>query len=144
MRGIKYLSILISVSAFINVAVAQCTDFARKQGLAKLDTAQFIHDGYLNSVMLSEGENIDLYKPFFKGRTYRVIVLTPSKLPEVSLKAVNSERQIVVSKDSKNHLIVWEYTPDSNQNLVLTVKVQNGNTAQKSSDCVAILVGYKK
>ena len=52
---------------------ASCRDFTQ-EGVNILTENDFLPDGRFNSVKLSQDDRIEVYKPFYKGRNYMLIV----------------------------------------------------------------------
>ncbi len=122
-------------------AKAQCADFVKK-GLTKLDTTVYLHDGRVNAISLSEGDNIDVYKPFYKDRNYRIVVLAEN-LSGVTFKIVDTQKKVIFNSAEK-HSTTWDYTPEKNQNLIITVQVPKVHEDEGATGCVAVIIGYKK
>ena len=143
-----YKLLLIPIFLFVSInLMAQnnpsCKAFA-KSGIAILDSTSYVHDGRYNAVKLSEGDNIDVYKPFYRGRKYKIIVIAEENLPGIVLKINNIRReQLFLSKQIKNTQ-TWIFTPERNENLIISVEVnKKGETNnQANRGCVAVLIGY--
>jgi hypothetical protein len=136
-----FVIILTTRSTFAQ-ASASCKNFA-KTGFEILDTAVFTHDGRYNALKLSEGDKIDVYKPFYKGRTYKIVVLSEENMPELTFKVINIQRQTLFESDNLENAQFWEYTPDKNENLIITVEIPGAEGDKIESGCVAVIVGYK-
>lgn len=147
MKIIKTILLLFAIIIFSkNIqaqASASCKNFA-KSGFDILDTAVFVHDGRYNALKLSEGDKIDVYKPFYKGRTYKIVVLSEENLQELSFKVINIQRQTLYESETLENAQYWEYTPEKNENLIITVEIPGTEDEEKiETGCVAVIVGYK-
>ncbi len=144
MKLIQSAIIFTSIS-FMSIfsANSQCIDFAKEDGFLKLDTALYIPDGRLNAIPLSEGDNLDVYKPFFRGRQYRVVVVGAANLPKVNFKVANFQKQVIFdSKKSGNDS--WEFVSDKNQNLIISVDIPATESGTPKTGCIAVLIGFKQ
>jgi hypothetical protein len=144
MKKIRYTLIsLIAIFLFFGSANAQCLDFAKTDGFTTLDTLNFIPDGRLNAIPLSEGDNMDVYKPFFRGRKYKVVAVCDKNLPQVNFKVANFQKQVIFdSKQSGKK--AYEFVSDKNQNLIISVEIPASASGAPKNGCVAVLVGFKQ
>ncbi len=141
MKNIFIFSVIFILS-FTNVN-AQCLDFAKSDGFSKLDTTIFIPDGRLNAIPLSEGDNLDVYKPFFRGRKYKIVVVGAKNLPNVNFKVVNFQRQTIFdSQEGGKSADSYEFVSDKNQNLIINVELPKGKGSKAETGCVAVIVGF--
>jgi len=138
------LLLILTLFITINTIHAQCNDFAKQKALSHLDTTKYIHDGYLNSIQLEEGENFMVYKPFFKGKKYCIIIANSDRLPNPKFVIKENDSNIIYTSAGNKSLQMWEYTPKENQNLVISITIPVKNEKSKVTDCVAIIVGYSK
>ena len=67
-------------------ASAQCKEFAKTT--CKPDLLPYVHDGIYNATVLSEGETVELYKTFYSGQEYRIVVCADNDLLESKWKLV--------------------------------------------------------
>ncbi len=124
-------------------STAQCLEFAKVKGFAKLDTSKYIPDGRLNSITLSEGDNVDVYKPFFRGRKYKVVVVGQESLKKVDFQVVNFQRQVIFDSKKGNTNNSWEFESEKNQNLIIHVDIPKGaEGGNPKTGCVAVVVGF--
>ncbi len=143
MKTVFFSLMFCFLGIFFSNAQQECQRFVRKDALAQLDTSKYIHDGYLNVIKLSEGENVDLYKSFFKGKKYRIVVLAEEPLVAVNFKIIDANKKVIFNNE-KNNVHTWEYSPEENVNLMISVRIPISSSQNPVSGCVAILVGYKK
>jgi len=137
------LAVILTVKSSKSQTSASCKNFA-KSGFEILDTNVFVHDGRYNALKLSEGDKIDVYKPFYKGRTYKIVVVSEDNLPVLSFKVINIQRQTLYESGESNNAQYWEYTPEKNENLIITVEIPAADASEKvENGCVAVIVGYK-
>ena len=145
MKHFTYFLALTIFGAFLSIdSHAQCLDFAKTKGFAKLDTSIYIPDGRLNSLPLSEGDDLDVYKPFFRGRKYKVVVVSQDNLPNINFKVVNFQRQVIFDSKVKGNSNGWEFVSDKNQNLIINVEIPKPTTGNPKTGCIAVVVGFQQ
>ena len=143
----KYITILIILLSFGYNSTAQdasCKSFA-KSGLAVLDTTVFVHDGHYNTVRLSEGDKIDIYKPFYKGRKYKIVAMAEADLPGLNITIKNVKRQELYKSSQTLDIQEWEYMPTKTENLIISVEIPKLTTEEGEKlkrACVAIIIGF--
>ncbi len=144
MKTIISLLIIILIAQNLQAqSSASCKNFA-KEGFEVLDTTIYTHDGRYNSLKLSQGDKIDVYKPFYKGRTYKIVVSSEKNLDGLSFKVINIQKAVLYESKSLENIQNWEYTPEKNENLIITVEIPAGKDPSViESGCVAVIVGYK-
>jgi hypothetical protein len=132
------------VFAYNSSLSAQCIDFAHNSCLSQF--GEFVHDGNNGVAEMKEGETAELYKTFFSGQTYRLVVCKSDNLPSIHVKVVDGDGKILF--DNKNHSydLVWDFAVKGTQKLVVQIKVLDASTSQtsKKSGCVGILFGIQK
>jgi hypothetical protein len=143
MKKIVLFTIITYIMAFNAELKAQCVDFAEKVGLTLLNTDVYQHDGYLNSIELTSGEHIDVVKPFFKGRKYRIVVIADSKVYDyVNFRVINSNQIVIYNNKVDDYTSIWEFDPQESENLIISVKVPDAKPGMKKG-CVAIITGIE-
>ncbi len=130
------------ISAGINSTQAQCLNFARNDGFAKLDTSKYIPEGRLNAIPLSEGDNLDVYKPFFRGRKYKIVVIGAENMPKLNFKVTTFQRQTIFDSKENKNTDYWEFVSEKNQNLIISVEIPAAKNGQPQTGCVAVIVGF--
>ena len=145
MKQITYFIVLIAaLSLFGKTANAQCLDFAKTRGFAALDTAAYVPEGRLNAIPLSEGDNLDVYKSFFRGRTYKVVVIGEDNMPTLEFKVSNFQRETLYDSKTEGSTS-WVFTSETNQNLIISVEVPKaGSGASPKTGCIAVIVGFEE
>ena len=145
MKNIKLIILVFSVMAISSGTIkGQCLNFAKSTGFTALDTAMFIPEGRLSALPLSEGDNMDVYKSFFKGKTYKIVVVGAGNLPAPDFKVVNFQRQVIFDSSKNNSTQSWEFTSQKNQNLIISASIpmaKDPNNIQ--TGCIAVIVGFK-
>jgi len=126
-------------------ASAQCKDFAKTT--CKPDLLPYVHDGIFNATVLSEGETVELYKTFYSGQEYRIIVCADDKLPPVQFQILDSDRNVLFDNNDKDLVQTWDFKLSSSQMLVVSLQVQTADELDENTDdikngCVAVLVGF--
>jgi len=139
----KYYSILIIIAlSFIAINThAQCKNFAKK--VCKVELKPFIHDGNYNAAILTEGEDAELYKTFYSGQKYRLIICGSDKLPSIEFKVMDVERNVLFDNKENNMIMNWDFEVEATQQLIVYLKVQSGSSDELNieSGCVAIMFG---
>lgn len=140
----KTIFIFLIAILLVNVfeSKAQCLDFVKSKGFEILDTQNHIPEGRFDAMQLSEGDNLTVYKSFFRGKTYRIVVIGDSNLPPLKYKVKTMQGDVIYENynDGSNH---WDYTSDKNQNLVIYVEIPYKTGSQPNNGCVAVVLGYK-
>ena len=146
MKTLKLL--LLTAVLFFSITIfaqnnSSCRGFA-KEGITILDTAFFVHDGRYNAVKLAEGDKIDVYKPFYKGRRYMITVIAEDNLPGINIKIDNIRRENLHHNEESGNRHSWIFEPTKNENLIISVEVlKEGEKPDLSNrGCVAVLIGY--
>jgi hypothetical protein len=134
-------TILILIAA--NTVYSQCLDFVKTKGFEILDTEKYVPEGRYDAMVLSEGDNLSVYKTFFRGKTYRIVVITEGQLESVHFQIKTMQGQIVYDSKDNPSSKFWDYTSDKNQNLIVFVDLLPPKTAKVNSGCVAVVLGYK-
>lgn len=141
MKHFIILIFAISIFTYSN-SNAQCIDFVKTTGFEELNTDIFVPEGRYDAVTLSEGDYLKVYKSFFRGRTYKVVVVADKQIPifHFKIKKMNGD---IVYDSSENSDKSWEYTSDRNQNLMIEVELPSSTTSAIESGCVAVILGHK-
>ncbi|MCD4792726.1 MAG: hypothetical protein K8R54_05810 [Bacteroidales bacterium] len=140
---LKYIFLIAFISIFSFSKVnAQCIDLVKHKGFTYLDTSKYIPEARFNALPLREGDDVDIYKSFFKGRNYRIVVVAADNMPKLNFKVTNFQRQTLY--DSKiTKMESWDFVSDKNQNLIISVEVPKAKKDEKpQSGCVAVIVGF--
>ena len=140
---IKYFIIIILFSFIaLNSVNAQCIDLVKHKGFTYLDTSKYIPEARFNALPLREGDDVDIYKSFFKGRNYRIVVVGAENMPKLSFKVTNFQRQTLYDSNITK-MESWDFLSDKNQNLIISVKVPKAEKDKKQqSGCVAVIIGF--
>jgi len=143
----RILRILIVIAMFAFTAAqveAQCFSYAR--GVCKTELKEFVHDGNYNATVLSEGESAEIYKTFFSGQEYRVVVCKVDSLPPVNFQVIDEEDKILFDSEKHGGEHVWDFKVESTQLLIIRVVVSEKDKASKEkiAGCVSVLFGIKR
>ena len=143
----RNLRILVAITLFAFTAVqmeAQCFSYAR--GVCKTKLKEFVHDGNYNATVLSEGEAAEIYKTFFSGQEYRVVVCKVDSLPPVNFQVIDDEDKILFDSKKQGGADVWDFKVESTQMLIIRVEVseKDENSKEKTAGCVSVLFGIKR
>ncbi len=142
----KYSIILVAVLGLFFLspqsAKAQCKTFAKTT--CKSELLPYVHDGIYNATVLSEGETVELYKTFYSGQEYRIVVCGDESLPPVEFQILDGDRNVLFDNKDNDYSQIWDFKLGASQMLVVSIQVQ---TSEEMSDeiksgCVAVLVGF--
>ncbi len=122
---------------------SQCIDFVKTTGFEILDTEKFVPEGRFDALVLSEGDNLSVYKTFFRGKTYRVVVTTDETILAVHFQVKTMQGQVIYDNMENPTSKYWDYISDKNQNLMVYVDLLPSKTTKINSGCVAVILGYK-
>jgi len=144
MKKIIILSILILAIFSITTRVyGQCKSFAKK--MCKVELQQYIHDGNYNAAVLTEGEDAELYKTFYAGQQYRIVVCGSDALPRIQFQILDLSRKVLFDNKKNNYVNKWDFELESSQQLVISVKVEESAATTEDfqilSGCVSIMFG---
>lgn len=120
-----------------------CRDFTQID-VELLNKKDYIPDGRFNSVKLTFGDKIQVYKPFYKGKKYLIIVSCDETIDGVSIELTDMTRKMIYKSDSATTMHIVEFVPDKNQNLIINVSVdKKDNQSTSIKACVSVVVGFK-
>lgn len=136
--------LLISIISLFTISKseAQCIDLVKDKGFTYLDTSKYIPEARFNALPLREGDDVDIYKSFFKGRNYRIVVVGAENMPKLNFKVTNFQRQTLYDSNV-DKMESWDFISDKNQNLIISVEVPEAEKDKKpQSGCIAVIVGF--
>jgi len=142
----KYTILLAAVLGFFFLspqsAKAQCKSFAKTT--CKSELLPYVHDGIYNATVLSEGESVELYKTFYSGQEYRIVVCGDEALPPIEFQILDGDRNVLFDNKNSDYTQIWDFKLSSSQMLVVSIQVQtsDGMSDEIKSGCVAALVGF--
>lgn len=146
MKNIYYTAFIIAFCATVSSTnvFAQCKTFTKKQCLP--DMSPYIHDGQVNSTAVSEGESIELYKTFYEGQDYRVLVCVSEELEskKVRVRLLDHNRKVLYDNQDYGYIEFWDFVASSTQQVIVEVSVLkiDDEKTEVSNGCAAILVGF--
>ena len=135
---------LLFVMAFSSLdAKAQCKTFV-KSSLPQL--APYIHDGSYQAVMMSEGEEAEVYKTIFAGQQYRLYVCSADVLPDIEIIVSDIHRNILFDNRKNTNLKIWDFKSDASQQIKVMVRIPKSNGKGNSENevafgCIGVLFG---
>ena len=142
-QNFTFIVLVFFFSLNIHRIDAQCLDFVKADGFQELNTDLFIPEGRFDALTLSEGDNLKVYKSFFRGRTYKVVVTAEKNIPLINFQVKTMQGDLIFDNSQSNNVSSWEYTSDRNQNLMITVELLPDSDSQIETGCVAVILGYK-
>jgi len=102
-------------------ALAQCKTFVKSNCLPQL--TPYIHDGNYQAVIMSEGEEAEVYKTIFAGQPYRLIVCVDDILPSVEFVISDIRRNILFDSRKNGNMKTWDFKPDASQQIKVTIRI---------------------
>ena len=120
---------------------AQCKAFVKSTCLSQLEP--YIHDGSYQAVIMSEGEEAEVYKTVFAGQRYRLLVCIDNSLPNVEFVVSDIRRNILFDnrKDGNN---IWDFKSDVSQQIKVTIRIpksQKQGNEKLVFGCAGVLFG---
>jgi len=144
MKQVTYLFLIINLIINLNTANAQCTDFAKKEGLKVLNTQEYVHDGRFNSIKLKQGDDIYVYKAFYAQESYRIVFIAQENLGDIDVEITDFKRENTLFSN-KNGEKYFDFNPKKSQRSIIHITIPKALKEEKSEKgCVAILFGLKK
>jgi len=145
----KYIPVLATVALLFVMAFssldarAQCKTFV-KSSLPQL--APYIHDGSYQAVMMSEGEEAEVYKTIFAGQQYRLYVCSADVLPDIEIIVSDIHRNILFDNRKNTNLKIWDFKSDASQQIKVMVRIPKSNGKGNSENevafgCIGVLFG---
>lgn len=142
----KTLLLLFGVFMVSNVSTySQCPDFVDEACLSKF--GEFVYDGNRHVTSMKEGENAELFKTFFAGQTYRVVICKSEKLPPIHIRVIANDGSILFDNKDHNFELVWDFAVKGTQKLIVrldVLKEAEEESEKLNEGCVAILFGVDK
>jgi len=125
-------------------ALSQCKSFVKTSCLPQL--APFIHDGNYQAVIMSEGEEAEVYKTIFAGQRYRLIICIDDALPNVEFVVSDIRRNILFDNRKNDNVKVWDFKSDASQQIKVTIRISKSKKEGTGSQelilgCVGVLFG---
>ncbi len=135
------ITLLLSL-VFIEPSQAQCISFARNVVKPLLDP--YVHDGNYNATYMEEGESAELYKTFFKGENYRLVVKGVDDLPQVHIRLLDDQRNIIFDNANHNFVNVWSFSAETTGTMIVHINIPEKEGRDRVvGGCVAILFGVE-
>ncbi len=122
---------------------SQCKHTITEKSVTLLDKTKYNKATRTNTALISEGESIKIFKTFYRGLHYRLVVCAEEQLPGVDLKIATNEEFIYESKQKGKNVHVWDFQMEHTQRLIIFMSVPKTNKVPKEG-CIAILFGIKK
>jgi len=102
-------------------ALAQCKTFVKSSCLPQI--TPYIHDGNYQAVIMSEGEEAEVYKTIFSGQSYRLIVCVDDLLPNVEFVVSDIRRNILFDNRKNGNVKLWDFKPEASQQIKVTIRI---------------------
>ena len=124
-------------------ALSQCKSFVKTTCLPQLNP--YIHDGNYHAVLMSEGEEAEVYKTVFAGQAYRLLICMEDQMPNVDFVISDIRRNILFDSRKNANVKVWDFKPEASQQIKVTIRIpkfqkqSNNNEQELIFGCVGIL-----
>jgi hypothetical protein len=133
-----------SLIIFHDQAFSQCRTFSKKKCAPTMEP--YIHDGQINSTLITEGESIELYKTFYEGQDYRVLICAGDELDanKVRIRLLDHNRKVLYDNQDHEYTMTWDFIANSTQQVIIEVsvpKTENEKT-EHTTGCISILIGF--
>lgn len=136
------LLLLLLIARFGLQAQSPCHAFARN--IAKPLLGDFMHDGNYNATYLEEGESAELYKTFYEGQSYRLVVSVVDQLPNARVRLLDSKRNVVFDNANYELAPVWDFVAESTGTMIVQIRLPDpADDANIVGGCIAILFGVE-
>ena len=137
--------VFLLVTAFSSMDVqAQCKAFIKSDCLPQLQP--YLHDGSYHAVMMSEGEEAEVYKTIFAGQQYRLYICADNVLPGVEFVVSDIHRNILFDNRKNGNIAMWNFKSDASQQIKVTIRIPKAKSQGKDEQevafgCVGVLFG---
>lgn len=122
---------------------ASCKGFTN-ESVNILNENNYIPDGQYNSIRLAQGDEFDIYKPFYRSKKYMIVISCADVLPGLKVQIKNIQKEIIWESSQADKIQEFVFTPEKNQSLIISIKVvQSDEYSQNEKACVAVVVGFK-
>jgi len=122
---------------------AQCKSIVKNSCVPKLHP--YIHDGSFQAVIMTVGEEAEVYKTIFAGQKYRLYVCVDNFLPNVEFVVSDIRRNILFDNRKHNNVKTWDFKPDASQQIKVTIRIPKNTKQSEASEiisgCVGVLFG---
>lgn len=139
--SICFLIVALSISVEGN---AQCKHMA-KQTIKSLTPFRF--NGQLSSMILSEGESVELNIVFTGGKKYRVLTQGGRGIGKLALKIYDRNHKLVFDNTEHEMAQMWDFDNQVTQKFTIEIRFpmsDEGYNDVTGRGCVALVVGYLK
>ncbi len=140
MKKILALFILMSFGC---LAFGQCRKFTEEHAVDKLDD-NYILTGRYHTFIMTEGEQIMIFKTLGKGISYRFIVAADEPLPqEVVLLIKDMNDKVIYDNRKHNFDQVFDLYSDKPQRIKIFIKIPPRHNPP-AQGCVSLVMGMKR
>ena len=119
---------------------AQCKVFVKT---CVPDLQPYIHDGSYQAVIMTEGEEAEIYKTVFAGQQYRLHVCVDNTLPNVEFIVSDIRRNVLFDSSKNNNVKIWNFKFNSSQQIKVTIRIPKSSQggSEQAFGCVGVLFG---
>ncbi len=135
---------IMSLSAF-GQQNADCVEFTQRS-IDTLIKYDFLPDGRYNSVKLSQGDKMTIYKSFYKNKEYMLIFNSEETLPGITIEIQNLSSKVLTIRQpepANYHSLI--YRSKKNENLIISISVHKLEEQSEPTEqgCVTAVFGFK-
>jgi hypothetical protein len=135
--SLVFLLLGLTVSTLLNQLSAQKVSIAS----CKSALGEFKHDGNFNSTVLGANESAEMYKTFFSGMTYRMVLCKPDALKAIHVRVIDGDGRVLFDNKDHNYQLVWDFSVRSTQMLVIQMKGIGGALTSSQKANVSVIFG---
>ena len=141
---LSFISLLFVMLLSSTEIHAQCKAFVKISCVPQL--TPYIHDGGYQAVIMSEGEEAEIYKTIFAGQKYRLFVCIENTLPNVEFVVTDIRRNTLFDNRKNGGVKMWDFKPEASQQIKVTIRIpksqkQGSGNQELIFGCVGILFG---
>ncbi len=135
----KILTVIIILFSGI-YAFSQCREFTMNKVVPKLD--DFLLTGKYHALVLTEGEEILIYKTVNKGINYRFVLGYDESLPTPEFYIIDENNKIIFNNEKNK--TVFDHKFGKTERIKIIIKVPETDTPPpKPEGCVSFIIGIK-
>ena len=139
MNYIKNIILIVILLLPLGVS-GQCLNFAKSSAATSMPP--YITDGNFNACEMHEGETAEMYKTFFEGQSYRMVIAKANELPPVYVRVIDKSGRVLFDNKDLNYATKWDFKVNTTQMLVVQLKVLDPKKSTiKTKGCLGILFG---
>ncbi len=133
------ITILVVITSYI---WGQCRQFTEKEVIPKI--GDYLLTGRYHSFVMSEGDQILIFKTLSRNIKYKFIVEKEPSLPvNVHFVVKDWQGHVIYDNGKNNFSDSWEYLSKKPQRIKIYISIPKVNT-DPTNGCVSLVIGMKK